>query len=65
MIMALASCHVDSCAEVRVHELSDLRFHQGDPICELCYDEVRSEAEYEQPPWDKLPPVTLADLVAT
>ncbi|MEH6478372.1 MAG: hypothetical protein V7727_21955 [Sneathiella sp.] len=59
-ITVLVGCQDESCAETCSHRLDDLRKFNGEPICELCYDEEYKTAD--DPEFDALPFIKLEDL---
>jgi len=71
-ITALVGCQNEYCATETSYPLHMVRIWDGAPICEYCYDElpytayqpaIIDEAKGELIGWDKLPPVTLGDLI--
>lgn len=62
-IKALVGCQMVACAEEVSFHSDMVRFLDGEPICETCYEELPTR-EQDGEDWSMLPPVTLADLSA-
>ena len=66
-IRALVGCQHNECAAEVSYHLDMVRMHEGQPICQECWEDG-DYATYDEtddsfnPDWHDLPPVELSDL---